>query len=339
MLSQFIETLKHFVHREADEQKKQILSMWSESVETRVSEGEAITDLVPVSITFNRATFQLERNLSKFRNGDELRLNLGNPFLRPHVGCTLESERANTLTVIAGYQEIFEDLRNKIWTLDRQHVDVRHLLLGALEELEFNAPKLRQFQNYIQGKVVPDIHDGEYENACERAALIGLDASQTEAFAKAVASRDFYLIQGPPGTGKTSVLAHIAAQLAWRGQRVLVTAFTHTAINNALRKIAEKTDFANVYKIGQSHNAGVDELGSVQNFEYFEHVKSSSQSGGFIVGGTCFAARSKRLRDVRFDTVIFDEAGQITLPVAFAGMLCYQAKNTYLLATISKCHQ
>jgi hypothetical protein len=61
----------------------------------------------------------------------------------------------------------------------------------------------------------------------------GLDWSQSETLAHAHAADSLYLIQGPPGTGMTKVLAQLAEALADDGEGVLVTAFTHRAINNA----------------------------------------------------------------------------------------------------------
>ena len=155
------------------------------------------------------------------------------------------------------------------------------------------------------------------------ARRLNLDPSQAEAFGQAFSSQNYYLIQGPPGTGKTYVLAWLAATLAQRGERILITAFTHRAINNALRKIAQVTGFERVAKIGQNRRA--DDLtwegGSVPNFEYVGSSPFRAGGTGFILGGTCFAVRSSRLRGVYFDTVIFDEAGQVTLPLAAAGML------------------
>ncbi|MCS7259376.1 MAG: ATP-binding protein, partial [Anaerolineae bacterium] len=121
----------------------------------------------------------------------------------------------------------------------------------------------------------------------------------------------------------TRVLAMIASALAGAGQRVLVTAFTHRAINNALRTIAKTTRYPHVFKVG--HPRYADDLGweggQVANYEYFPQHLYKLQDGGYIVGGTCFALRTSRLGGIHFDTVIFDEAGQVTLPLAIAGML------------------
>ncbi|MGC8878444.1 MAG: DEAD/DEAH box helicase, partial [Anaerolineae bacterium] len=76
-------------------------------------------------------------------------------------------------------------------------------------------------------------------------------------------------------------------------------------------------------KVGQARYADdlVWEGGAIANYEKFAYSPYSSQDRGFIVGGTCFALRTSRLGGIKFDTVIFDEAGQVTLPLAISGML------------------
>jgi DNA replication ATP-dependent helicase Dna2 len=71
-------------------------------------------------------------------------------------------------------------------------------------------------------------------------------------------------------------------------------------------------------KIGRS--ARSDEL-RVERFETFNASPLPDLSGAYIVGATPFATRTSRLRGVSFDTVIFDEASQVTLPLAIMGML------------------
>jgi len=257
--------------------------------------------------------------MSKFRPGDELLLNRGVPVNLPNIPCVLEEEDDSTITLAPGYRQTFWGLEGGNWVLDRNVVDIRQIQIGVLNELEFQPHILRLYTDYLDGKVQPHIDTAAYQSGLKRAREIGMNASQADGFAYALATRNYYLIQGPHGTGKTWVLAHLAAELAKQGERVFVTGFTHRAINNALRKIATTTRYKDVIKIGQRMHA--DDLGTVKNFESFDETGLNPQGGGFIVGGTCFAVRGKKLNMVTFDTVIFDEAGQVTLPLAFAGML------------------
>ena len=51
--------------------------------------------------------------------------------------------------------------------------------------------------------------------------------------------RDYALIQGLPGTGKTSTIVFVARMLAAQGKRVLITSYTHSAVDNCLLKLIE----------------------------------------------------------------------------------------------------
>ncbi len=146
----------------------------------------------------------------------------------------------------------------------------------------------------------------------------GLDWAQTEGLAHAYATDSAYLIQGPPGTGKTRVLAKLVEALVEDGERVFVTAFTHRAINNALNAINQVAPLTSAVKIGEPSRA--DDL-EVENCLSFGGSPMSSMGRGYAIGATPFSTRTKRLDGVEFDTVIFDEASQITLPLAVMGML------------------
>jgi hypothetical protein len=67
-----------------------------------------------------------------------------------------------------------------------------------------------------------------------------LNAEQRRAVTGAVGSPHTFLIQGPPGTGKTEVIGEVVRQLIGRGERVLLLAPTHVAVDEVLRRIGRK---------------------------------------------------------------------------------------------------
>ena len=52
-------------------------------------------------------------------------------------------------------------------------------------------------------------------------------------------AQDYAIILGMPGTGKTTTTAHIIKTLVERGKSVLLTAYTHTALDNVLVKVRD----------------------------------------------------------------------------------------------------
>lgn len=66
-----------------------------------------------------------------------------------------------------------------------------------------------------------------------------LNKGQREAVAGAVDAPHAFFVQGPPGTGKTTVITEIVRQLVARGERVLLVASMHVAVDEVLRRVAE----------------------------------------------------------------------------------------------------
>ncbi len=144
--------------------------------------------------------------------------------------------------------------------------------------------------------------------------------SQQEAIAACMAAHAAHLVQGPPGTGKTRVLAEVARRLIERGERVLVTGPTHRAIHQALdgiRRMLPAT--VRIAKIG-FHTV------PAAGYEWFDDYASSGlldSDAPHVVGATPHALWSKHsgLREARFDSVLLDEASQLTPLLAAMAMM------------------
>ena len=82
-----------------------------------------------------------------------------------------------------------------------------------------------------------------------------LNARQMLAVEKVLSSRDYTLILGMPGTGKTTVVAHLIRMLVEMGKTVLLSAYTHSAVDTILAKLND-VDFG-ILRLGNVDKAGL----------------------------------------------------------------------------------
>lgn len=236
-------------------------------------------------------------------------------------------------------------------------------VLAVLGELQANPQNARHVHDLLGGGRVggwrPLVGDVEkVERALRRrVARAGkhpdalLNEGQRRAW-RGVFGEPLTLIWGPPGTGKTHTVAHIlagyalAAQLEQRPLRVLVTAFTHHAIVNVLRKLAA---LAREYGIGAetlwilklvgSGNAADDELpASVGRIANEDLEGCLQQSPPCVVAGatvwSVYNAMKKAGGVTRqwFDVVLVDEASQMRLPDALVALSASKPQSNIILA-------
>ena len=67
----------------------------------------------------------------------------------------------------------------------------------------------------------------------------GMNAPQREAVSMAMRAEDIAFLHGPPGTGKTRTLVEIIRQAQGRGERILATAASNTAVDNLAERLAD----------------------------------------------------------------------------------------------------
>ena len=143
-----------------------------------------------------------------------------------------------------------------------------------------------------------------------------LNIDQRRAIKKVMQSEDYALILGMPGTGKTTTIAHIIRAIVGQGKSVLLTSYTHSAVDNILLKL--KNDNIPILRLGTASKIHPD----VQEFatlavtpkDSFDEIKTAWH-GSPVVGTTCLGINHPIFNERVFDYCIVDEASQITLPV------------------------
>lgn len=317
--------LRTFVLSEAQTQYAALERQWSHPLSERVAKGWTIEGLRVERFDKGIIRLHCATNDSRFREGDLLVLHHGNPRDPDalHIELQYDGETELEASLIRGnpYSLAAEP---QGWLADQDWFDSSPFYLSALDTVADSQRGRAIILPLLQGSLTPQVDYARYERAAQEVAQAGLNASQVESVAQAYAVDLLHLIQGPPGTGKTLMLAHLARLLVADGQRVLVTALTHRAIHNALNKIPQVAENLPVCKIGEGRLCG--DL-AVSNFENFAQSHFGDLNGGYVIGATPFALLTQRLANVEFDVVLFDEASQITLPLAIMGML---AGNKYI---------
>ena len=147
------------------------------------------------------------------------------------------------------------------------------------------------------------------------ASQSNLNVDQRNAIGKVMCARDYALVLGMPGTGKTTTIAHIIRALAAQGRSVLLTSYTHTAVDNILLKI--RNDGLGILRLGAVAKVHPQvqefaDLAAVPKTTMEELKKSYSNQ---VVATTCLGINHPIFNQRIFDYCIVDEASQITLPV------------------------
>lgn len=324
-LTGFLDRMRKMVLEEDRQQREQVHKIWKKPLAIRVADGYAIEGVQIIEKNSRgQIVLHCTRNESRFREGDNLCLSQGNPFEDPSFNVVVEEDDETVLLVNVvdlGFDWGEVSRQRTGWVLDLGIVEVSHFYLAALDDTAETFAGRKRILPMLMGEHTPRIDYPRYDRAYEMGEAFELNDKQCEGLAQAYATDSLHLIQGPPGTGKTRLLAHLACALMGDGERVLVTGLTHRAVNNALNKIHEIYPDGMTYKIGPGVRA--DGL-TVDNYEDFADCPASESKEGYIIGATPFALRTSRLRGIDFETVIFDEASQITLPLAIMGMLAGQ---------------
>ena len=155
-----------------------------------------------------------------------------------------------------------------------------------------------------------------------------LNRVQQKAIFKTLMAEQYVLLKGMPGTGKTTMIVALVRLLVALGKSVLLTSYTHSAVDNILLKLREdpKTKFL---RLGRSSRIHPD-------LKTFSADIQSENSGSIsklqtlyrecpVIATTCLSLNHPSVTQKTFDYCIVDEAGQSMLLSAI-GPLFYGTK-------------
>ena len=299
--------------------------LWEQTPEERAADDRALIDLEPTGRTeIDDARWELRaRNpgdaVSKLREGDVALASDGDP-----VSGHAELGRITELgkdEVVVETDEPVELRRLDVYpseiSVDRSLTalhdavlkgdpDRKDVIFGRREP-EFRDPAERPPGS--PGTDDPDAPDAYIDN----------NDAQNEAVELAVDAEDLALIHGPPGTGKTYTIARTIRALVAEGNRVLLSAFTNRAVDNALEALRDQ-GFDDVLRVGTE--TGVrDDMRDVRLVQRGEpNAKAAELRDAPVVAATTAACGSRVMRECGFDVALVDEASQLTEPGTHAAI-------------------
>ncbi|XP_041642860.1 DNA replication ATP-dependent helicase/nuclease DNA2 [Cheilinus undulatus] len=155
--------------------------------------------------------------------------------------------------------------------------------------------------------------------------LKGLNKPQKQAMKKVLLSKNYTLIVGMPGTGKTTTICTLVRILHACGFSVLLTSYTHSAVDNILLKL--KRFRVGFLRLGQGQKVHPDILPYTEESLRKKGVHTLSEleqlyNKELVVGTTCMGIKHPIFTRRRFDFCIVDEASQISQPIC-VGPLFY----------------
>lgn len=238
---------------------------------------------------------------------------------------------SSTPTAVAPFGPLLW-LRPNTYALERQ----RHAVL----DLE-NAPpprlapiaRLAATRATWPKVVPPPIEETEWvflaRNAGDAALRDGTE-EQRRFVAMALGTPDFAILEGPPGSGKTTAICELIAQLTRRGQRVLLVASTHVAVDNVLERLITWQDqettgerFIMPIRIGEDDRVTSDvvvpwtfrRLRQTWKDQLVDFIDSAR-------GGTPAGAGARRLLREAIDRPDFEDSSLTRLLLESANLVC-----------------
>ena len=283
--------------------------LWEQTAEQRADDDRALIDLEPLGqreLDGNRWELRARKPreaVSKLREGDVALASDGDP-VEGHAELCRITKLDEEIVVTADEPVDLHrlDVYPSELSVDR--------MLTALHDTVLKSTASRK--DILFGRRDPEFSDG-------RKSFIDNNEGQNRAVNLAVNADDCALIHGPPGTGKTYTIARLIRALVDRGDRVLVTAFTNRAVDNALEALRDQ-GFEDICRVGTDTGIREDMLDLQLKTRGDPHERAAELQHAPVVAATTASCGSRVMREQSFDVAVVDEASQLTEPAAMAAL-------------------
>lgn len=159
-----------------------------------------------------------------------------------------------------------------------------------------------------------------YEEYCE------MNCGQQQAVMKALLAHDYVLLLGLPGSGKTSTISFLVRVFIARGEKVLITSYTHSAVDNILEKLKHaglsKEIIGRLGTPSSIRESVIEYLLESKTLGDIASFRGTVQQFQVIACTVLTASRSMLLQSLpRFDWTVVDECGQISQPATLGSLV------------------
>ncbi len=306
----YFETFYRAIEHERRAVHRAYRRLWEHSAAERADTDRALIDLELVE-THERANGRWEHRVqnpdgavSRIREGDLVLASDGDPIDGEAELARVERLEATELLLVA-------DVPVEVVRIDQYPSEFGvDRMLTALHDTVLRGQQAHA--DVIMGRASPT-------TAAVEDAFVSNNEAQDRAIRTALGADPCALIHGPPGTGKTYTIARLVRALIERGNRVLLSAFTNRAVDNALEALRE-TGYEEVVRVGSS--TGVRE--DMQDLRLEEALDPGDRAQALaetpVVAATAASCGSTIMREQDFDVAVVDEASQLTEPETLAAI-------------------
>ncbi|MEF8851802.1 MAG: AAA domain-containing protein [Haloarculaceae archaeon] len=303
----YVDRVYRAVERERRAVHREYAKLWEQSPAERAGDDRALVDLDPLDRReLDGGRWELRARatgaVSKIREGDLVLASDGDPVRG--AAELARVERLEPALVVVTADEPIELRRLDVYPSE---LSTDRMLTAIHDAVLTQSPGEK---DVLFGRREPAF-------AAVDETFVPNNDAQDAAVELAVGAQDCALVHGPPGTGKTYTLAKTVQALVERGDRVLLSAFTNRAVDNALGELRDQ-GFDGFLRVGTESGVREDVLPYRLERAGDPDERVATLREAQVVAATTASCGSRVMREQAFDVAVVDEAGQLTEPGTLA---------------------